>query len=158
MAPDTSNTEPGPRNPEPGTHRFEVIDAFVDGRSVDPPELKRALAETEGRDYFIDAWLLRESLQAQMALESLPQTPPRARSRREWLLPMAVSLAFLIGGGLAGYRLAELADRAPAGNTQPAPIPSGPASSSPSAFPVPAPTRAIPFEFSSDSSIASGDN
>jgi len=136
-------------------HRFEVIDAFVDGRRVDPPELKRALAEEEGRDYFVDAWLLRESLQEQMSLESIPQIRRRWRSDRGWILPVAVSLVMLVSGGLAGYRLAEFVDETPVIATPPSDTPATPASTQPS-FPVPPPTRAIPVEFSADDSAVGG--
>lgn len=150
MAPDTWNPEP-----EPGTGLFEIIDAFVDGRRVEPPELKRALAEAEGRDYFVDAWLLRESLQERMALESIPLTRSGSPSKRGWLLPAAAALALLIGGGAAGYHLAEFVADTPGAATPSRAIPVAPASTTPS-FPVPAPTRAIPIEFTADSSGASG--
>lgn len=162
MAPDTQNPEPGTRNPErgtrnpePGTGLFEIVDAFVDGRRVNTPELKQALAEAEGRDYFVDAWLLRESLQEQMALESIPQTRSGSRSTRGWLLPVAAAVALLIGGGVAGYRLADLVAETPGVAPPARVIPAAPASTSP-AFPVPAPTRAIPVEFTADDSSASG--
>ena len=132
-----------------------MIDAFVDGHRVNVPELKRALAEEEGRNYFVDAWLLRESLQDEMAAETIPHAGADATGRR-WILPVAVSLISLIGGSYAGYRLAQMADStAPPIVAPAAPAPGGPATQTPS-FPVPAPTRAIPIEFSADSSGATG--
>jgi hypothetical protein len=127
----------------------------VDGRRVAPPELKHALAEAEGRDYFVDAWLLRESLQERMALESIPLTRSSSRSKRGWLLPAAAAVALLIGGGAVGFHLAEVV-AGTRGAATPSPVsPAAPASTTPS-FPVPAPTRAIPIEFTADSSSASG--
>ena len=154
--PGTRNPEPGTRNQEPGTHLFEVIDAFVDGRRVNAPELKHALAEEEGRNYFVDTWLLRESLQDEMAVETIPHTRPDAAIGRRWILPVAVSLISLVGGSYAGYRLAQMADvSAPPITTPAAPLSPGPGTQTPS-FPVPAPTRAIPIEFGADSTSASG--
>jgi hypothetical protein len=131
---------------------------------VDVGRLTRALADEVGRGYFVDAWLLRETLQEEMALEAAPP-PRRAQARhapagpRGWMLPAAVALASLVGGGIAGYRLAEMADpRASAETALTAPATVAPARpvSSPS-FPVPAPTRAIPIEFNADTSIGGGD-
>jgi hypothetical protein len=150
------NTQPGIRNTNPGGNLLEVIDAFVDGHRVNAPELKRALAEEEGRNYFVDAWLLRESLQDEMAAETIPHIRTDAASGRRWILPVAVSLISLIGGSYAGYRLAQMADSTAPPIVSPAtPAPAGPAMQTPS-FPVPAPTRAIPIEFSADTSGATG--
>lgn len=133
--------------------RFEVIDAFVDGERVDAPALKRALSEEDGRDYFVDAWLLREGVQEQMALESIPQTEVRRLPARGWpLLAVAVSILCLIVGGLAGYRLSDV------GRT--ARLEAPPARETPvqvkTSFPVPPPTRAISIEFSTDTPGAGG--
>ena len=145
-------------NPGAGRDRFEVIDAFVDGRRVNAPDLKRVLAEEEGRDYFIDAWLLRETLQDEMALESVPHARARHARGRAWVLPIAVSLASLMAGGLVGYRTAAWVAAPAAVDTRattpavaPAPSPQTPS------FPVPTPTRAIPMEFSADSGVGGGD-
>ena len=153
--PGGGNTTPGARDTEAGADVLEVIDAFVDGHRVNAPELKRALAEEEGRNYFVDAWLLRESLQDEMAAETIPHARTDAASGR-WILPVAVSLISLIGGSYAGYRLAQMADSTAPPIVSPAtPAPAGPATQTPS-FPVPAPTRAIPIEFSADTTGATG--
>lgn len=132
--------------------RFEVIDAFVDGERVDVPALKRALSETDGLDYFVDAWLLREGVQDEMALESIPHAGVRRWPERGWLLAVAASVVCLIGGYLAGSRSGDPRDVA-GSNAPPAAEASVPQTPS---FPVPSPTRAIPVEFSADSSGASG--
>ena len=154
--PGGGNRTPGAQNTEAGADLLEVIDAFVDGHRVNAPELKRALAEEEGRNYFVDAWLLRESLQDEMAAETLPHARTDAAMGRRWILPVAVSLISLIGGSYAGYRLAQMADSTASPIVAPAtPAPAGPATQTPS-FPVPAPTRAIPIEFSADTTGAIG--
>jgi hypothetical protein len=149
MNPDTSNPEPG--------NLLEVLDAFVDGQRVNAPDLKRALADEAGRNYFVDAWLLRESLQDEMAAETVPHADPGVASTRRWILPVAVSLICLIGGSFAGYRLAQMADPGAPPTAPPvaAPATPAPARQTPS-FPVPAPTRAIPIEFNGDGSASGG--
>jgi hypothetical protein len=120
--------------------------------------LKRALAEEEGRNYFVDAWLLRESLQDEMAAETVPHADAEAASRRRWILPVAASLICLIGGSYVGYRLAQSADSRIPPITVPATTPPAPAPATQTpSFPVPAPTRAIPIEFAGDNSVSGGD-
>jgi len=151
--------------------RFEVIDAFVDGERVDAAALKRALAEADGRDYFVDTWLLREGVQDELAVEPVPQgdvpaleasaPPTRAavtapsNRRGTWRAAVAASLVGLIGGGLGGYLIAErsLASRVSAPTVADAPsAPSAPTAS----FPAPTPTRAIPIEFSTHNAASGG--
>ena len=131
--------------------RFELIDAFVDGERVDAAALKRLLAEDDGRNYFVDAWLLREGVLDDLARESVP--PLRPRAGRRWpMLAIAASLACLMIGGLAGERLAT-----PRGAMTTTPVVdvkgSTPAGTS---FPAPPPTRAIPVEFSPDTGARGG--
>jgi hypothetical protein len=131
--------------------RIEVIDAFVDGERVDAPALKRALADEAGRDYFVDAWLLREGVQDDMSLDAVPHAPLRARRERGWLLALAASMVCAIGGYVAGTRLSE----APRGAGTGAP-PVVESTAAPSSFPAPSPTRAITVEFSTDGSAVRG--
>jgi hypothetical protein len=133
--------------------RFELIDAFVDGERVDAAALKRVLAEDAGRDYFVDAWLLREGVLDELATEPIP--PLRARPPRRWpMLAMAASLASLTLGGLAGYRMG-----AEWGGTNTAAVVQGPATppAAASSFPAPPATRAIPVEFTPGSETPGGD-
>ena len=134
--------------------RFELIDAFVDGERVDAAALKRLLAEDAGRDYFVDAWLLREGVLDELAHEPVPQM--RAIPNRRWpMLAIAASLACLMAGGLAGYRMGAV--RA---GTNPASVTSVPTLApqpSTTSFPAPAATRAIPVEFSAGSGMPGGD-
>ena len=138
--------------------RFELIDAFVDGERVDAAALKRMLAEDAGRDYFVDAWLLREGVLDELAHEPLPQM--RALPNRRWpMLPIAASLACLMAGGLAGYRMGAVrGGTSPAGVASvPSPAPQPQAQPSTTSFPAPAATRAIPVEFSAGSGMPGGD-
>ena len=66
----------------PMDERFEVLDAFVDGELVDPGDVKRALSEPEGRDYLLDAWLLRGVVQEEMATDIATPVPVRAAAPR----------------------------------------------------------------------------
>src|SRR5262245_11584918 len=129
--------------------RFEIIDAFVDGERVDAAALKRALAESEGRDYLVDAWLLREGVQEDMALESPVVTPPRrARGPRPWLLAAAILLC-VAGGYLVGYRTGgALTPKPIAPVSAPTVTPTSTSVPPPAkSFPVPAPTRVIQVDF-----------
>jgi hypothetical protein len=134
--------------------RFELIDAFVDGERVDAAALKRLLAEDEGRDYFVDAWLLREGVHDELALEPVPSLP--ARAGRRWpMLAVAASIVSLIVGGLAGYRVGVGRPDADPATVASAPPPAtAPASAS---FPAPPATRAIPVEFTAGSGAPGGD-
>jgi hypothetical protein len=134
--------------------RFELIDAFVDGERVDAAALKRVLAEDAGRDYFVDAWLLREGVLDELALEPVPQM--RAIPDRRWpMLAIAASLACLMAGGVAGYRMGAVrGDTSPAtAAIGPSPSPQTPGAS----FPAPPATRASPVEFSAGSGAPGGD-
>jgi hypothetical protein len=138
--------------------RFEVIDAFMDGERVDAAALKRALSEDEGRDYLVDAWLLREGVHEDMALEpAAAPAPARTRVVRPWLIAAAVMLC-LVGGYAAGYRTANLwSPAAPtaAGNQEAAT--SQPAVAVPqTAFPAPTPTRVIQIDFGSAPAVGGG--
>ena len=136
---------------------LQVIDAFIDGERVDPNALKAALAESAGRDYFVDVWLMREAVHGEGAADATPPVEPAVvlprREPRRWMMPAAAAIAgALIGGYAAGYRT-------PGGVASPAAPPQGPAitvSAPPSAFPVPPATRVIQLEFRPDTT-AGGD-
>ena len=88
---------------------LQVIDAFIDGERVDPNALKAALAESAGRDYFVDVWLMREAVHGEGAADATPPVAPAAvlprRQPRRWMMPAAAAIAgALIGGYAAGYR------------------------------------------------------
>jgi hypothetical protein len=134
--------------------RFEIIDAFVDGERVDAAALKRALSEEEGRDYLVDAWLLREGVQDEMASDaSVLAAPTRPRGPRSWLFAAAAAAVCLAGGYLVGYRMAG--EPGPPINKDAPPVTTnvGPA---PVAFPVPVPTRVIQVDFAADTAAGRG--
>ena len=122
---------------------IEIIDAFVDGERVDGAAIKRALADVEGRAYFVDAWLLREAMQEDGARTSYVGTRAAARSARpaqRWLVAAAIT-GSLIGGYATGrftVREGQLPATAPTTTVVAQPSP---------AFPVPAATRIIQLEF-----------
>ena len=123
--------------------RFEIIDAFVDAEPVDPIALKRALSEPEGRDYLVDAWLLRNVVQDEMALEAASLARPAGSAgRRPWLIAAGIAGACLIGGYVAGTQFP--------GTTGPPPVEpprvevQTPAASA--SFPMPPATRVIRLE------------
>jgi hypothetical protein len=135
--------------------RFEILDAFVDGERVDPVALKRALSDAEGRDYLVDAWVLRENVQDEMATD--PAVPPIRLvqpARRSWMLAAAVAVVALIAGYTVGLKYG-----APRRNPPPvvAPTPVNISPSAPRSFPAPAPTRVIRLELA-DWKEASGGN
>ena len=147
--------------------RFEIIDAFVDGERVDPAALKLALAESDGRDYLVDAWLIRETVQEEMAAEAVAPAPPvsaPAPRRVPWLIAVAAAVVCLVGGYLMGARVRP--EALPSGApttitaTAPASAPSGgEVTSRPevvTSFPVPQPTRIIRLEMGANWKESSG--
>jgi hypothetical protein len=122
--------------------RFDIIDAFVDGEPVDPAALKSALADAEGRDYLVDAWLLRNVVQDEMAQESVVSRPARTTARRSWLIAAAVAGICLVGGYVAGTRFPGPAGSPAPGQSSQVETAAPPVSS----FPVPPATRVIRLE------------
>lgn len=135
--------------------RFEIIDAFVDGERVDPPALKRALSEPDGRDYLVDAWLLRESVQDEIAVDAAMPPAAAGPSRRTVWLAAAVAGICLVGGYIAGYRFARVFEPGAAPPTAVAieAVPAPP----PASFPVPPATRVIRLELDPNWKEGGGD-
>lgn len=132
--------------------QLEIIDAFVDGERVDAAELKSALAQEDGRDYLVDAWLLREAAQGDSVREAPAVVLPYAKTvsrpkSRPWMVGAAVASA-LFAGYLVGYQTPRGESPAPQGqDTAVATAQSSPINERPTAFPVPAATRVIQLEF-----------
>jgi hypothetical protein len=132
---------------------LEVIDAFVDGERVDAADFKRALADPDGRDYFVDLWMLREAVQQDREAAAVDRhvAPRRVGSRAagRWIIAASIVTA-TAGGFLAGHRMSP-----------PAPAPAPPATvaetPAPAEFPAPAPTRVIQLEFQLDHPRSGGD-
>jgi hypothetical protein len=122
----------------------EILDAFIDGETVDPAALKRALSDPAGRDYLIDAWLLRGIVQDEIASETAQPQSRGGSPVRSWLIAASLAGVCLIGGYVVGARFAGVIVPAPAPATSsgtetvaPAPPPSST---------VPAATRVIRLE------------
>jgi hypothetical protein len=117
-----------------------ILDAFVDGEAVDPDALKQALSDPAGRDYLVDAWLLRGLVQEEIAAEvTSPQTRVSG-GLRQWLIAASVAGICLVGGYFAGARYATVIVPRQAAPAAPPESVTAPASQ---AFPVPAATRVI---------------
>jgi hypothetical protein len=137
---------------------LEVLDSFIDGEQVDELDVKSALATPDGRDYLVDAWRLRQVVQAEtpvsseaFSLSSPSASKPLRRAGRPWLLAAGIA-ASLLGGfyaGRLGGKPVPLVVQAPAPTVSPV-LASG-------AFPVPAPTRVIQLEFTSPATTSGGD-
>jgi hypothetical protein len=133
---------------------LEVIDAFVDGERVDAIRFKAALAESEGRDYLVDAWMLREAARSDAATGmgfAAPLPVARRVHARPWVLVAAVASAIIAGFavGRGTYRDTRSAS---VSMNQPSPTAVAVATPAVAAFPVPAATRVIQLEFRSDGS------
>jgi hypothetical protein len=136
--------------------RFEIIDAFVDGERVDAAALKRALSEDEGRDYLVDAWLLREGVQDAMVSDAaVLAASTRSQGRRSWVVAAAAAVLCLVAGYVVGYRTAGQAGPVASSNKDAAPVAAG-ARQTPASFPVPVPTRVIQIEFGADPAAGRG--
>ena len=136
--------------------RFDIVDALVDGERVDAGELKRALADEAARDYLVDAWLLREVVQDDLAVEAVPSWRARRSDARLWLVAAAIAILCLGSGYIVGYRMAGRLASAPSEMAgRPATVESAPVAA-PRSFPVPPPTRVIQVEFGSDAMRGGG--
>jgi hypothetical protein len=122
---------------------FEILDAFVDGETVDPVALKQALSEAAGRDYLVDAWLLRGLVQDETASDAAPPYPRARAPVRSWLIAATIAGVCLVGGYVAGARFTGVLVPRQGTPAAPAEAVSAPASSS---FPVPPATRVIRLE------------
>ena len=71
--------------------KLEIIDALIDGEPVDAGALRDALAESSGRDYLVDAWLLREAVQEDHAPAPALTCLRQARPDRRWLVAAALA-------------------------------------------------------------------
>jgi len=129
---------------------LEVLDSFVDGEPVDVLDVKDALATSGGRDYLVDAWLLRQAVNADVPATVAPVVPVR-RTGTPWLVAAGIA-ASLVGGFYAGR-----SGSTPATVIVQAPVPVVTPAVAAGAFPVPAPTRVIQLEFKSPANIAGGD-
>jgi hypothetical protein len=122
---------------------FEVLDAFVDGETVDSVALKQALSDAAGRDYLVDAWLLRGLVQDEIASDTAPPYPRPHTPVRSWLIAAGIAGVCLVGGYMAGARFTGVLLPRQGTPPPPAATVSAPA---PQSFPVPPATRVIRLE------------
>ena len=129
-------------------HRYEIIDALVDGERLDPEALERALAEAGGRDYLIDVLALRDAL-----AQTTPAVQPAITARIvrptwqraiAWPAAAAVLVGSLAAGFAAGYRFAGAASQSGAAMQAQSPA-IEPTAQAPGPS-APAPTRVIRLE------------
>lgn len=85
-----------------------IVEAFMDGEPVMPEALKDALADADGREYFVDLLVLREAV----ATLGMPASSGIARrdrpsNRLSRLAVAAAVIASLTAGFLAGQRVVE---------------------------------------------------
>src|SRR4051812_1674710 len=83
---------------------YAVVEAFLDGESVDPRALRHALDQREIRDHLIDLLVLREGVRtmAPTAWTGGDRTPQRGVLR--WLAAAAAVLISLTAGYYTGQR------------------------------------------------------
>ena len=86
----------------PVSPAYLLVDALLDGESVDKQALRDALDDRAAREYLVDALVVR-----QLTREMGPLTfvPPTARTRPvRWFVSAAVLTLVAAGGFLAGQR------------------------------------------------------
>ena len=90
--------------PEPVDVPYAVVEAFVDGESIDPEALRLALEQRDARDHFVDLLVLREGVRtmAPGAWTGSNRTPQRGVLR--WIAAAAAVLVSLSAGYYTGQR------------------------------------------------------
>jgi hypothetical protein len=125
-------------DPEPELPEQSAIDALLDGEPVDKHALRHVLNDSQAREYFVDALVLRQlthDMGPSGFVASATRRGPLAR-RMRWLAAAAVAMTSAAGGYVYGQRAPEPDGSATAveitlENTPPA---------------APAPTRVIRLE------------
>ena len=142
---------------------IEIIDAFVDGERVEADALKQALADPSARDHFVDAWLLREYVHDNLAGDRSVPPADRTPRRQPFGVLMTAAAVCLAAGYGVGFWSARASIGPPVSSTAaalPAATPASPVAGTTTvddrAFPVPAPTRVIRLEMTSDIETAGG--
>jgi hypothetical protein len=92
--------------PSPLSPACVIVDALLDGETVDKHALREALGDPAARDYFVDALVLRQ-LTREMAPLTFVAPASAARTLRRplrWVMSAAVLALVAAGGFLAGNR------------------------------------------------------
>ena len=88
----------------PQPELLEVISIFIDGESVEPEQLKRALELPEGRDYLVDLLTLREAIGGLGPFAAVPRKPAQFWTVVRGTAAAAIVLFALGGGYIVGHR------------------------------------------------------
>ena len=123
-------------------HR-DVIAAFLDQEPVDVPALERALADPDGREYFLDLLVLRGLIGGSALRPSVAVQGDRSdrHDKRRSALWLAAAAALIAVGTTGGYMAGRVIDRS--ATTTPATT-TAPASAATTG--APAPTHVIRLE------------
>ena len=86
---------------------YSFVEAFLDGERVDAASLKKALADPDARDHFIDLLLLRDAIgDLGVVPQSASMVQHDRRSRTKWLMAAAATaFVSLSVGYAAGQRV-----------------------------------------------------
>jgi hypothetical protein len=92
--------------PSPLSPACVIVDALLDGETVDKHALREALDEPAAREYFVDALVLRQLTREMAPLTFVAPAPLAHTARRplRWAMSAAVLVLVAAGGFLAGNR------------------------------------------------------
>ena len=95
------------------TDHRDVIAAFLDQEPVDVPALERALADPDGREYFLDLLVLRGLIGGSAVRPSIAADADRSdrRDKRRSALWFAAAAALVAAGTTGGYVAGRVIDR-----------------------------------------------
>ena len=95
---------------EPVAPPYAVVEAFLDGESIDPGALRLALEQREVRDHFVDLLVLRQGVRDMVPGDWTGNARPSERARRTaWLAAAAAVLMSLTAGYYTGQRTVSAA-------------------------------------------------
>lgn len=99
-------TSPDSLRPAPSDSSLLVVEAFIDGESVDLDALKAALARPEGREHLVDLLALREAVWTMAPRGYAPAERKPVKRGVRWLavaagVMLSVTTGYLVGHGAA---------------------------------------------------------
>ena len=96
--------------PEPVAAPYAVVEAFLDGESIDPGALRLALEQREVRDHFVDLLVLRQGVRDMVPGAWTGMARPSQRAgRMAWFAAAAAVLMSLTAGYYTGQRTVSAA-------------------------------------------------
>ena len=90
--------------PDPVDDSYAVVEAFVDGESIDPQALRLALEQRNVRDHFVDLLVLREGVRTMAPGAWTGSSGAPRRGVVRWLAAAAAVLVSLSAGYYTGQR------------------------------------------------------